>query len=244
VGDRRATAGLVAAVAMLAAGGCGGGGDPRLTVLAATSLKQAFTGYAGAYDGAAVRLSFGGSDQLAAQIRAGARPGVLAAADEELPAALHREGLVEEPVRFARNRLVVAVPAGGGRVREFADLAEPGVRIAAGAPAVPVGAYARRAMRALPASQGAAIERNVASEEPDVAAVVGRVRSATVDAGFTYLTDVAPAGLRAIELPVKVEATYAAAVVRGSGHEAEARRFVRGLAGGRGRAALDEAGFQ
>ena len=238
---RRATAAL-AALAALASCACGDGEDrPEITVSAASSLKTAFTGYADTYQGATVRLSFGGSDQLAAQIRAGARPDVFAAADAALPAALHREGLVERPVRFAKNRLVVAVPAGGARVDEVADLARPGVRIAAGAPAVPVGAYARRAIRSLPPAQGAAIEDNIASEEPDAATVIGRVRSGAVDAGFTYLTDVAPAGLRAIELPVRVEATYAAAVVRGSGSEAEARRFVAGLAGA---PALRRAGFR
>lgn len=229
----------LALAAAIAIGGCGSGDEPRLTVSAASSLKPAFERLEG------VQLSFAGSDQLAAQIRAGARPDVFAAADVELPEALHREGLVEKPVRFARNRLVVAVPADGGRVREFADLAEPGVRIAAGSAAVPVGAYARRAIAELPAAQGDAIEDNLASDEPDAAAVIGRVRGGVVDAGFVYATDVTAAEeLRAIDLPVPVEATYAAAVVRGSGQVAEAREFVRGLLAGNGRRALEEAGFR
>jgi molybdate transport system substrate-binding protein len=220
---------LAAATLASVLAGCGGGGD-KLTVSAATSLKAPLAEYAGDE----VNLSFGGSDQLAAQIRAGARPDVFVSADEELPAALHREGLVERPVRVGRNRLVVAV-AEGGRVRRFEDLARPGIRIAAGAPSVPVGAYARRALPE-------AAERNIVSQEPDVGAVVARVRSGAVDAGLVYATDVA--GLRAIEPPKPVEAVYAAAVVEGTEDRERARRFVRGLAGGPGREALERAGFR
>jgi molybdate transport system substrate-binding protein len=236
-------AALLAGALIAALAGCVGGDDRSLTVSAASSLRTPFTQYAKGYDGGDVRLAFGGSDQLAAQIRAGARPDVFAAASEELPAALHREGLVEKPVRFARNRLVVAVPARGQRVRKLGDLAKPGVRIAVGARSVPVGAYARRALGLLPRAQAAAIERNLATEEPDVAAVVARVRTGIVDAGFAYATDVRRLSeLRAVELPARVEAAYAVAVVRGAGDEA--RRFVRGLLAGDGRDALTEAGFE
>ena len=213
---------LAAAVLAAAAlAGCGAG-DERLTVSAATSLKEPLTDYAGED----VNLAFGGSDQLAAQIRAGARPDVFVSADEGLPAALHREGLVEPPVRVGRNRVVVAVPE-GGRVRRFADLARPGIRIAAGSPSVPVGAYARRALPD-------AAERNIVSQEPDAGAVVARVRSGAVDAGLVYATDVGE--LRAIEPPEPVRAVYAAAVVTRS---ERARAFVRGLP-----EALARAGFR
>ena len=237
----------LALCAVVALAGCGDGSaeQPELTVSAASSLKSPFTEAGGWFDGAEVRFSFAGSDQLAAQVRAGARPDGFAAASEELPAALHREGLVERPVRFARNRLVVVLPADDGRVGQFDDLAEPGVRIAAGSPTVPVGAYARRALAELPAAQAKRIEANIESEEPDVAAVIGRVRSGAVDAGFAYWSEVRTGTeLRAIELHVPVEAVYAAAVVRGSEHPEEARRFVRGLLTGRARQALVEDGYR
>jgi molybdate transport system substrate-binding protein len=184
-----------------------------------------------------VRLSFAGSDQLAAQIRAGARPDVFAAANTELPQKLYAEGLVEPPVRFAANRLVVAVRA-DGRVKTFDDLSDEGMRIAIGAPSVPIGAYTRSVLRAL----GEGIEDRVASEEPDVASIVARVRGGAVDAGFVYVTDVrAVDELRSIEIPVPTRAEYSAAVVRGTEHPDEARRFVQGL---RGANALRDAGFE
>jgi molybdate transport system substrate-binding protein len=205
-------------------------------VSAASSLKTALTEHAETFDGAEVRLSFGGSDQLAAQIRAGARPDVFAAANTELPRKLHAEGLVETPVRFASNRLVVAVRA-DSRVKTVGALAEPGTKIAVGSPSVPVGSYTRGALRRLDPR----VADNVASEEPDVSSIVARVRAGAVDAGFAYATDVrAVKELRAIELPFRTRVEYAAAVVRGTDHPEEARAFVRGL---RGAEALRGAGF-
>ena len=223
----------------LALTGCGDG-EERLTVSAATSLKTALTAYAGPE----VRLSFAGSDELAAQIRQGVRPDVYAAANTALPAQLFAEGLVEEPVVFATNRLVIATPADGS-VGRIEDLERRGVKIAIGATGVPVGAYARQVLGRLGAGAERRILANVRSEEPDVAGVVGKVATGAVDAGFVYVTDVAAADgrLRAIALPDRLQPTvrYAVAVVEGAPPAAEA--FVDGLLSGRGAAALRSAGF-
>jgi molybdate transport system substrate-binding protein len=235
---------VAAAVAVLAASGCGGDGGPGLTVSAASSLNAAFTDYADGFDRAEVRLSFAASDQLAAQIRGGARPDVFAAASGDLVRRLARERLVERPVEFARNRLVVAVPP-GGRIERFDDLADPGVRIAIGSRSVPVGAYARNALGRLPPRLRAGIESNIESEEPDAATVIGRVRAGAVDAAFAYRTDVrAVSELRELVVPGGVRPAYAAAVVTGTDHPEEARAFVLGLRSARARQALARAGFE
>jgi molybdate transport system substrate-binding protein len=114
----RATSALAAA-ALIAAPGCGGDGDRQPTVAAAASLKQALTDYE-----PGARYSFAGSDQLAAQIRSGVRPDAYAAANTELPRDLHRHGLVERPLVFARNRLVLATRS--PRIRTLADAARAG----------------------------------------------------------------------------------------------------------------------
>ena len=221
---------------------------PPLTVSAATSLKTAVTEYGDAFRPARVRLSFGGSDELAAQIRQGVRPDVFAAANTKLPDQLFSEGLVEKPVRFAGNRLVMAVPATGDRkVASLEDLARPGVRIAVGAKSVPVGAYTRTVLDRLPAAQRTAILKNVRTEEPDVGGVVGKLAQGAVDAGFVYTTDLkSQAGkLREIALPERLQPSvaYGAAIVRGSKSRAQAQAFVDGLVSGEGQRALRAAGF-
>jgi molybdate transport system substrate-binding protein len=149
---------------------------------------------------------------------------------------------------FAGNRLVLAVPAGASKVRSLADLERPGVTIAAGAPAVPVGSYTRQVLARLPAARAKRVVSNIRSNEPDVAGVVGKLTQGAVDAGFVYVTDVRAAGgrLRAIELPASLQphVAYAAAVVKGTKHHSKAAGFVAGLLKGNGRAALTAAGFE
>jgi molybdate transport system substrate-binding protein len=240
----RVAAALVALA--LVAGGCGGGKE-TIKVSAAASLKRAFERYASDFDSAGVSFSFAGSDELAAQIREGAEPDVFAAANAKLPADLYADRLVERPVAFASNRLVIAVREDSSKVGSIADLARPGTRIAAGAAAVPIGSYTREVLERLPANLTQAIERNIRSNEPDVAGIVAKVAQGAVEAGFVYVTDVrAAAGeLHAIPLPARLQPpiTYSAAVVARAPHPEVARRFVQGLRHAAGTRALREAGF-
>jgi molybdate transport system substrate-binding protein len=233
----------VAILIALFLAGCGGAGsDGDLTVSAASSLKEALPKYE-----PDASYSFAGSDQLAAQIKGGAKPDVFAAANTTLPAALFKAGLVERPVVFAGNRLVLAVPAGDPKVGSLAALAKPGVAIAAGSPSVPIGSYTRKVISRLPPAQAKQVLANIRSDEPDVSGVVGKLTQGAVDAGFVYATDVQAAGgkLVAIQLPGKLQprVAYAVAVVKGTKRQGEAVAFVRGLAGADGQAALMEAGF-
>jgi molybdate transport system substrate-binding protein len=234
-------------VFVLVGGGCGGG-ERTIKVSAAASLKAAFESYARGFGQAEVRFSFAGSDELAAQIRQGVKPDVFAAANTKLPDELHAKGLVERPVVFAANRLVIAVPTDSTKVMRVADLAKPGVRIAAGAPSVPVGAYTREVLSRLGEAEAARIEANVRSNEPDVAGVAAKVSEGAVDAGFVYATDVeaSKGRLGDVELSPKLQprVRYGAAVVTGAEHPGEARAFLRGLLSGAGGDALRKAGFE
>jgi molybdate transport system substrate-binding protein len=239
---------LLALIAALA--GCGSSSDssqaPQLIVSAASSLRNAFADYANQFDQAKARLSFGGSDELAAQIRAGGRADVFAAANTKLPDALFAEGKVEKPVKFTANRLVLAVPK-DSPVKSLGDVAKPGTKLAIGSPSVPIGSYTRQVLAGLPSMERNRILANVKTQEPDVTGIVGKLTQGAVNAGFVYATDVAGAGgtLRAVPLPAKLRPTvvYEAAIVKGTKHHDQAKAFVDGLASGAGQDALRKAGF-
>jgi molybdate transport system substrate-binding protein len=252
----------LAAVAVLAVAGCGdddegeasgstGGsasGSGELVVSAATSLKKAFTAYGDEFSDATVKLQFAGSDELAAQIKQGVKPDVFASANTKLPEELFAAGLVEKPTVFAGNRLVLAVPADGTKVKSLADAGKPGVTVAMGAEGVPIGDYTRKVLAKLPAAESKAILGNVRSEEPDVGGIVGKLTQGAVDAGFVYVTDVVGTDgkLKAIELPKDLQPSvaYGVAVVKGAKNPDAAKAFIDGLVNGAGAQQLEQAGFE
>lgn len=230
--------------------GCGGDDDrTRLVVSAASSMTEALESCApdfGDAEDADVRLSFAGSDELAAQIRQGAKVDVYAAANTRLPDELHDDGLVQNPAKFATNELVLAVPK-DSRIDSIEDLTRPGTTVVIGSESVPIGSYTRETLAKLPPAQEKAILANVRSNEPDVKGIVGKLAQGAADAGFVYVTDVNAASgeLEAIELPPGLEpqVTYGAAVVSKAGEPELAERFVDGLTDGDCARSLDAAGF-
>jgi molybdate transport system substrate-binding protein len=245
---RRCAAALVLVLTVAGTAGCGGSDPQNLRVSAAASLRSAFTKYASAsFPSDQIQQSFAGSDQLAAQIQQGAKPDVFASANLSYPRALYAKGLVEKPVVFARNRLVLAVPA-DSEIHSLRDIARPGVALVIGDPDVPAGQYTREILDRLPVEEKRAILANVRSQEPDVSSIVGKLVEGAADAGFVYITDVRAAGraLRAIALPASLQpdVSYGIAVVSDAANPALARRFVQGLlGGGPGARDLHEAGF-
>jgi molybdate transport system substrate-binding protein len=238
----------LALAALLLAVGCGeaepSDRPPRLVVSAAASLSEALTACSEQFEGADVRLSFAGSDELAAQIRQGVTPDVYAAANTRLPEQLADEGLLGTPVEFATNELVIAVGGDGTAVERVEDLAKPGIDLAIGAESVPVGAYTREVLGRLPDGLERRILANVRSEEPDVRGVVGKLTQGAADAGFVYLTDVTE-GITGVELPPELRPTvaYGAGVVEGSRRPELAQRYLDGLMEGPCADALREEGF-
>ena len=246
-----ALAGLL--VASLPAG-CGddatvssAGDKPQIVVSAASSMKGALSACAPNFPEATVRLQFAGSDELAAQIRQGVPVDVFAAANTKLPQALAQEGKLGEPVTFASNRLVLALPADGGEVDSLQGLERPGVTLVIGAEGVPVGDYTRKVLAGLGAARSKAVLANVRSNEPDVKGIVGKLTQGAADAGFVYASDVKASGgeLRAIELPAELEptATYGAGVVAAAKQPDAAEAFVDDLLAGGCHDALLAAGF-
>jgi molybdate transport system substrate-binding protein len=224
-------------------------GGQRLVVMAAASTKGALASCAPRFArqaGVRVELAFAGSDELAVQIRQGARIDVYAAANTTLPRALHSERHLGRPVPFATNELVVATRP-ESPIRALADLARRDVKMVLGTPSVPHGAYARAVLARLPAATRRAILANVRSNEPDVKSTVGKLLAGAADAGFIYITDVrATRGkLAALRLPRSLEpqVVYAAGVAARPHAPRLARSFLRDLRAGGCQRALRRAGF-
>ena len=259
---RRVYPALVVLVALLAAGcqrspaagpPAPPGSRPRtaltgsLTVFAAASLTEAFeddkTRLVASNAGLALTYSFAGSQQLVAQVAAGAPADVVATADHQAMDRLVAGGLVEVPVDFAANRLQIAVePGNPKRVTSLADLGRADVRTVLADTSVPAGRYARQAL------DSAGVSVRPVSLDLDVKAVLLRVSSGEADAGVVYVTDVAAAGptVAAVDIPPEhnVVATYPVAVVRTTRNRAGAEAFVAQLLDGPGRDALLAHGFR
>jgi molybdate transport system substrate-binding protein len=191
------------------------------------------------------QYSFGGSNALSAQIRQGAPADLLASANTAIPQQLYDEGLVEKPVVFTRNALIMIVPkANPARLHSVYDLRRDGVKLVVAAPGVPVGDYTRTVLHNLGLDSALS---NVVSNETDVREVLAKVALGEADAGFVYTTDartvrgkVATIGIRWSAQPI---VQYAVAVVRSSSHRAAARAFVAKLLRPTAQKQLQAAGF-
>lgn len=238
---------LGAAISLGACGGVPGDGRGTLTVSAASSLRKPLEAYVSSLPGGFARFQFGGSDTLAAAIAAGQRPDVFIAASGRQPAELASKGLVFGRTVVARNRVVIAIPAGSTSVRSLSDLGRPGLRVALGSGSVPIGAYADMLIGRLPAAQRAAILANVRTREPDAASVVAKLKANAVDAAITYGTDVTASNgsLRAIALPRDFAPTveYVAVVIKGTNLPRASEAFIASLRKGAGARQLRDAGF-
>ena len=231
---------LVVLVGLLAAPAAAKESAPKLTVFAAASLTEAFQ----AFD-ASEAYSFAGSNTLAAQIKQGARADVFASASPQYTQDLFRTGLVEKPVTFATNRLVLIVPKSNpAGLTSVYDLARKNVKLVIAAPAVPVGSYTRTVLRKLGLSS---VLAKVVSQESDVKGVVGKVALAQADAGFVYVTDVKPVAgdVTSIRIPAWAQprVRYEIAVVASSSQKVAARAWIARVRGKAGQAALARAGF-
>jgi molybdate transport system substrate-binding protein len=182
---------------------------------------------------------------LAAQIQQGAPADVFASANTKLPEQLYEQGLVEKPVVFTRNELILVVPKSNpAGIHSVYDLRKPGIKLDVGAVGVPVGDYTRVVLHNLGLDDVAA---NAVSQETDVREVLAKVALGEADAGFVYLTDartvrgkVATIGIRWSAQPI---VQYAVAVVKSSKHLSAARAFVKGLLGKAAQTKLRAAGF-
>jgi molybdate transport system substrate-binding protein len=244
----------ITAVLAATSAGCGsddsGGSGQTLTVFAASSLTKTFTEvgreFEDEHDGVTVRFSFGGSSDLAEQIRSGAPADVFASADTTNMDKLGNDAI--DPKAFASNTLEIAVPPGNpADITSFADLTRSGVKLVTCAPEVPCGAATRKI------ATSAHLTLKPVSEEQSVTDVLGKVESGEADAGVVYLTDVKSAGdaVEGIRFPESSSAVnvYPISALNddpergGAARDVLALEFVDFVLGDRAQQVLADAGF-
>lgn len=232
----------------------------QLTLFTAASLTDAFKEMAAqieqANPGTKLTFNFAGSPTLRAQLAQGARADVFASADEPTMAGAKKDGTISgEPQIFARNLLVVIVPAANrAGINTLQDLAKPRIKLVLTNKDVPVGNYTRQALEKMahdPAFGHAIAPRvlaNLVSEETNVKQVAAKVRLGEADAGIVYSTDVTStlrAAVQVIQIPPEfnVIVRYPIAAVKGARNEPGARAFIEYVLSPMGQAILARHGF-
>ncbi len=200
-----------------------------ITISAADSLVDVLPVIAAAFTKrfpkVTVKFNFGGSSALVAQLIAGAPVDVLATASEITMAKAVSAGTVIHPLKFAKNTMAIAMPAGNpANVTALADLTRPGVLVAVCDVLVPCGAAARDVFK------NANITVTPVTRELDVRMVLSKVIADEVDAGIVYVTDIQWAGSKvtsaAIPSALNVVTSYPVAAVKASANPTAAKAFA------------------
>ncbi|MFJ3957574.1 molybdate ABC transporter substrate-binding protein [Arthrobacter sp. NPDC090010] len=247
------TAGAVLALAACSSPGTGATASQSpaekktVVVFAAASLKGTFTALAdqlkAEHPELDVKLNFAGSQDLVAQIKAGAKADVVATADlptmEKLSSAGSLDGAAQN---FASNTLTIAVPPSNpAHITQLSDLAKSGTKTVLCAPQVPCGAASQKVEKA------AGLSIKAVSEELSVSDVLGKVSSGEADAGLVYRTDVqgAKGKVTGIDFPQSSSAVnvYAIAKVQGSPDPEGGKLFLDQVTSAAGQSVLSKAGF-
>ncbi len=229
---------------LVALGACGGRDGETVRVSAAASLTDAFGEIADAFESehayVEVELNFAGSSSLREQVLEGAPVDVYASADASNMARLVDEGaVVDDPVVFATNRVVIGVPDGNpGEVGGLADLARADLLVGLCAVGVPCGDLARDALAR------AGVEASVDTEESSVRALATRLAAEELDAGIVYSTEVlASPDIDGIPIAEAPSAQYPIAALVEAPNPTAADVFIEFVLSPQGREILVEHGF-
>lgn len=218
-----------------------------VTVFAAASLQEAFARlgkqFQNAHPGTTVKLSFGASSDLAAQINQGAPADVFASASPKNMTQVVDAGGASTSTNFVKNVMEVAVPPSNpGHVSSVADLARQGVKVALCQPQVPCGAVAAEVFK------NAKITVKPVTLEADVKSTLSKVELNEVDAGMVYVTDVRAAGnkVKGVVIPDNLNASteYPIAALTKAPNPAGARAFVAYVLSPAGQSVLSADGFE
>jgi molybdate transport system substrate-binding protein len=235
-----------ASTASPAAGGSSPAMTGTITVLAASSLKEAFTTigkqFEAAHPGVKVVFSFAASSDLATQITQGSPADVFASASVKNMTQVVTAGYATSPTTFVKNTMEIALPLSNpASITALSDLAKSSVKLAVCQPQVPCGSTADTVFT------NAGLTVKPVTLEPDVKSVLAKVELGEVDAGVVYVTDVRAAGSKVLGLliPASVNAStsYPIAALTKSADATAAKAFVAYVLSPSGGAVLAADGF-
>jgi len=192
---------------------------PSVRIGAAASLSEVFPAALG---DAEVEVVYGGSGELAAQVRHGAPFDALLLADPAPLARTAAAGLTTAPTAAFGNLLVLASRTPDGATDPAAALRRAGC-LALGAPGVPAGDYARRWIADLDLREVRLVEL------PHVRAVAAAVETGACPLGMVYATDLRGRDLHALarwEPAHEVGPVYAWALVTESPRAEAAQALI------------------
>jgi molybdate transport system substrate-binding protein len=240
-------------------GGVGGEQGGTLTILAASSLTDAFAElgniFEQQYPGTTVKTSLGASSELLAQIQQGAPADVFASAAEEEMNIAVKDGLVAgKPQIFVKNREFIMVPEDNpANIKSLEDLSKPNIKLVLAAKDVPAADYALEILGKANKVYGSGFKRevlsNVVSREADVRASVNRVVVGDADATFGYKSDYTPDirdKVKIITIPpnLNIIATYPIAVLEDAKEPGLAKKWVDLVTSKEGQKVLEQWNFE
>jgi molybdate transport system substrate-binding protein len=240
---------IVMLTGSLVATACGESGDTarsEVLVSAAASLTDAFAELGEAYEdmnpGVDVVFNFGPSSGLREQILEGAPADVFASANTSNMDQVVAAGEADDPQIFVKNLLQIAVPSGNpAEVTGLEDFGRDELLLGLCAEAVPCGDFAREALAK------AGVTPVIDTNEPDVRALLTKVEAGELDAGITYVTDVASTDgdVDGIDIPEdqNVVAEYPIATLTSAPNSEAAAAFVEFVLSEGGQAILTDYGF-
>ena len=240
----------ILAMLVLVGVGCGSRTDRTLLVFAATSLKDALTEVGEEYErqgSVEIEVSFGGSQELAQQIVAGAPADIFISAGAGPVTYLLERGFVdEEDSRPILSNELVAVATDEWPVADSPGflLSHDVERIALADPRLaPAGVYAEEALRTIGIFESL---KGKMLYGKDVRAAMSYVSSGNADAAIVYRTDAAASSLKVVT-PISPELhtpiVYPAAVLNGSEDYEAAAEFLDFLGGPEAEAIFKRFGF-
>jgi molybdate transport system substrate-binding protein len=218
-----------------------------ITVFASSAMIKSLTAIGKQFEaenpGTSVEFIFASSSELSAELADGNDADVFVSGDHDNMAAIANAGLTAAtPLPIAANSMVIATaPGNHANLASFADLAQPGLRVAVcGGP----GACAA-AIRQLQDRTGVRLHpQNIDGTDSDV---LKDVMGGRVDAGLVFKTDALNAGdnVSWFAFPEATDATVTSWItpIRNSDQAELATKFIREAAGPAGRKIFADNGF-